>query len=259
MIHPSSVVSKKAKIGKDVVIGPFCRVHDNVEIGDGCYLDSHVVVGSLYGEVIIGKNNKLYGFSLIGGPPQDLKYKNEKTKLILGENNTIRESVTMSIGTVTGTGETRVGNGNLIMAYAHVAHDNVIGNNNVIANSVQLAGHVTVEDKVTIGGMCAVNQFVHIGKHAFIGGGSLINKDILPFVIAQGSYAVARATNKIGLERSGFSEETVQNINRAIRILTQAKGTLEESVNRIQQECGNSEEVGYLLHFIKNSKRGIAL
>jgi len=259
MIHESSFVSPKAKIGKDVVIGPFCRVHDGVEIGDGCYLDSHVVIGSQDGEVIIGKNNKFYGFSLIGGPPQDLKYKGEKTKLVIGDSNTIRESVTMSIGTATGGGVTQIGNGNLIMAYSHVAHDNRIGNNNVIANTVQLAGHVTVEDKVTIGGMCAVNQFVKIGKNAFVAGGSFINKDILPFTIAQGRYAITRATNKIGLERSGFTEDAIKNINRAVRILTQGGGILEESVRRIDSECDKIEEINYLVSFIKSSERGIAL
>ncbi len=259
MIHESSIVSKKAKIGKDVVIGPFCRIHDNVEIGDGCYLDSHVAVGSLTGQVVIGNNNKIYGFSLIGGPPQDLKYKGEPTQLIIGNNNTIRESVTMSIGTVTGGGITKIGDGNLIMAYSHVAHDNKIGNNNVIANTVQLAGHVTIEDKVTIGGLCAVNQFVRIGKHAFVAGGALVNKDVLPYTIAQGGYALTRATNKIGLERSGFSEETIKNINRAVRILTQGTGILEESLTRIAGECANIDEVNYLVNFIKSSERGVAL
>lgn len=259
MIHPSSVVSKKAKIGKDVTVGPFCIIHDNVEIGDGCYLDSHVILGSKDGELIVGKNNKFYGFSLIGGPPQDLKYKGEKTRLVIGDGNTIRESCTISIGTTNGGGETLIGNGNLIMAYVHLGHDGRIGNNNVLANNIQLAGHVTIEDKVTVGGVCAVNQYVKFGKHSFIGGGSIINKDVLPFSITQGNYAVCRATNKIGLERSGFQEETIKNINRAIRILTQGEGTVEESIKRIQAECEVGEEVQYLVNFIKNSQRGVAL
>lgn len=259
MIHESSIISKKAKIGKNVTIGPFCIIHDNVEIGDDCYLDSHVIIGSKDGEVSIGKNNKFYGFSLIGGPPQDLKYKGEKTKLVMGDGNIVRESCTLSIGTVTGGGVTQIGSGNLIMAYVHLGHDGKIGNNNVLANSIQIAGHVTIEDKVTIGGVCAVNQFVKFGKHSFIGGGSSINKDILPYTIAQGNYALCRATNKIGLERSGFSEATIKNINRAVRILTQRDGTLDEALSRIQKECEVGEEVQYLVDFIKTSERGVAL
>lgn len=259
MIHETSIVSPKAKIGKDVVIGPFCRIHDGVTIGDGCYLDSHVVIGAVNGEVVIGKNNKFYGFSLIGGPPQDLKYKGENTRLVIGDNNTFRESVTLSIGTVNGGGETRVGSNNLLMAYCHVAHDDKLGNSIVIANGVQLAGHVTIEDKVTVGGLCAVNQFVRIGKNAFIAGGALVNKDALPFSITQGAYATTRATNKIGLERAGYSELAIQNINRAIRILTRGAGTIDESLKRIEEECEKLEEILYLVDFIKKSERGVAL
>jgi UDP-N-acetylglucosamine acyltransferase len=259
MIHPTSIISPKAKIGTDVQIGPFCRVHDGVTLGDGCMLDSHVVLGAETGEVIIGKNNKFYGFSLIGGPPQDLKYKGEKTQLLIGDNNTIRECVTISIGTVTGHGKTTIGNGNLIMAYSHVGHDDIIGDGNVLANLVQLAGHVTIEDKVTVGALSAVNQFVKIGRNSFIAGASMINKDILPYCIAQGNYATVRATNKIGLERSGFSEQAVTNINRAIRILTKGGATVEESLGRIADECDKIPEIEYLVSFVKSSERGLAL
>ncbi len=259
MIHPTSVISPNAKIGKDVYIGPFCRIHDNVTIGDGTMLDSHVVIGSVAGEVHIGKSNKFYGFCLVGGPPQDLKYKGERTKLVMGDGNTIRECVTISIGTVTGHGETSIGDGNLLMAYCHVGHDDRIGNNNVLANQVQLAGHVTIEDRVTLGALCAVNQFVKIGKHAFLAGASMINKDVLPYSIAQGNYATVRATNKIGLERSGFSENAILNINRAVRILTKGGSTIDESLSRIGDECDKIPEIEYLVSFIKSSDRGIGL
>ena len=209
MIHPSSVISPKAVIGKDVTIGPFCRIHDNVTIGDGCVLDSHVVIGSEAAEVIVGKNNKFYGFCLVGGPPQDLKFKGEKTQLILGDGNTIRECVTMSVGTVTGHGKTVIGNGNLFMAYCHIAHDDVVGDSNVFANSVQLAGHVTIESRVILGAGTMINQFVRVGNFAFLAGASMINKDIVPYCMAQGNYATIRGTNKIGLERSGMTEDTV--------------------------------------------------
>jgi UDP-N-acetylglucosamine acyltransferase len=259
MIHPTSVISPKAKIADNVTIGPFCRIHDNVTIGEGCVLDSHVVIGSEAGEVIIGKNNKFYGFCLVGGPPQDLKYKGEKTRLILGDNNTVRECVTMSIGTVTGHNETVIGSGNLFMAYCHVGHDVQIGNSNVLANQVQLAGHVIIEDKITIGALSAVNQFVRIGKNAFLAGASMINKDILPFTIGQGNYCVVRATNKIGLERAGFSEGAITNINRAVRILTKGSATVDEALSRIGDECEKLPEIEYLVSFVKSSQRGLAL
>jgi len=259
MIHSSSVVSPKAKIGSNVSIGPFCYVHDNVTLGDDCMLDSHVTIGSKTGEVVIGKNNKFYGACLIGGPPQDLKYKGEKTRLVVGDNNTIRESVTISIGTVTGHGETLIGDGNLIMAYCHVGHDDKIGNSNVLANLVQLAGHVVIEDRVTIGALSAINQFVRIGRNAFVAGASMVNKDILPFCIAQGNYATVRATNKIGLSRSGFSDDAITYINRAIRILTKGSTTLEEALIRIKEECRGNPEVEYLIDFAKSSERGIGL
>jgi UDP-N-acetylglucosamine acyltransferase len=259
VIHPSSVISPNAKIGKNVSIGPFCFIHDNVTLGDDCYLDSHVTVGSKTGEVIIGKNNKFYGASTIGGPPQDLKYKGEKTRLVVGDNNTIRESVTISIGTPTGHGETKIGDGNLIMAYCHVAHDNVIGSNNVLANLLQLAGHVTIEDRVTVGGLSAVNQFVRLGRNSFIAGASMVNKDVLPFSIAQGNYATVRATNKIGLSRSGMSEEVITQINRAIRIITKGSTSVEEALRRIKEECEPTPEIHYLYDFVKSSTRGLAL
>ncbi|MDZ4677871.1 MAG: acyl-ACP--UDP-N-acetylglucosamine O-acyltransferase [Oligoflexia bacterium] len=257
MIHSTSVISPKAEIGQNVTIGPFCFIHDNVTIGDGCILDSHVVVGSVAGEVIIGKNNKLFGFGLIGGPPQDLKYKGEKTRVIIGDNNTIRECVTISIGT--GQGDTIIGSGNLFMAYCHVGHDDTIGNNNVLANQVQLAGHVIIEDKVTVGALSAVNQFVRIGRNSFLAGASMVNKDILPYGIAQGNYATIRATNKIGLERAGFSENAVTNINRAIRILTKGSATIDEALSRIADECEKIPEIEYLVDFVKKSERGLGL
>ena len=259
MIHPSSVISPNAKIGKDVVIGPFCFIHENVTIGEGSYLDSHVTIGSKTGEVIIGKNNKFYGGGLIGGPPQDLKYKGEKTRLVVGHSNTFRESVTISIGTPHGGGETTIGNNNLIMAYCHVGHDNKIGDFNVIANLTQTAGHVTIEDKCIVSALSAINQFVRIGRNSFSAGSSMVNKDILPFSMAQGNYATVRATNKIGLKRNGFSEDAILQIHKAIRILTMGGGTVEESLARIQEECDQTEEIAYMVRFIRESKRGLAL
>jgi len=257
-IHPSSYVSPKAKIGKNVTIGPFCQIYDNVTIGDDCVLHSHVVMGSEHAVVEMGSNNQIYSFTLLGGPPQDLKYKGEQTKLVIGNNNIIRENVTMSIGTPNGRGTTRMGDNCMLMAYVHVGHDGLLGNHVVLANQVQLAGHVIVEDKTFLGGLCAVNQFTRIGKYAYIGGGSWINKDIPHFCMAQGNYAIIRGTNKVGMKRNGFSDEAVENVNRALRILTKGTGTTEEALARIADEC-KGPEVGELVAFVRSSERGIAL
>lgn len=258
-IHPSSIVSKEAEIADDVEIGPFCSIAGKVTIGSGTKLVSHVSIGSEFGIVEIGKNNLFTSGCVVGGPPQDLKYKSEPTKLIIGDNNMIREMATLNIGTPGGGGVTRLGNGCLIMAYVHVAHDCLLGNNVVIANSTQLAGHVTIEDFARIGGVCAINQFVRIGKFAFIAGDSVINKDIVPYSMAQGRYAVIRATNRIGLERAGYSKEDIESINRAIRILTKGSSTVAEALERIDKECAKSDALDYFLNFIRSSERGLAL
>ena len=261
-IHPSSVVSKEAEIGNDVVIGPFCVVKGRVRIGDGTVLESHVSVGNDHGIVELGKKNHLFPGSAVGGPPQDLSYKGEPTKLILGDANVIREFATLNCGTAKGGGVTRMGSHCLIMSYAHVAHDCHIGDYVVIANSTQLAGHVTFEDHVKVGGMCGFNQFVKIGKHAFIAGDSAVNKDILPFTIAQGKYAVMRAPNSIGMERAGYTKDEVDGVNRAVRIVTKGGGTIEEAIARIQTECSQNASVQYFIDAIKASvagSRGLAI
>lgn len=257
-IHPSSVISKEVELGKDVYIGPFCTVSGRTKIGDGTKLESHVSIGSEFGIVEIGKNNRISAYAAVGGPPQDLKYKGEATKLIIGDNNVIREMATINIGTPGGGGVTTIGNDNLIMSYAHVAHDCVLGDHVVIANSSQLAGHVVLEDHVKVSGMCGFAQFVRVGKYAYIGGDSAVNKDILPYTIAQGSYAVMRATNRIGLERAGFSKEDIESINRAVRIITKGSNTIEESLERIHQECKISPAMEYFIQFLKASTKGVA-
>ncbi len=257
-IHPSSVISKEAEIGKGVVIGPFCVVRGRVQVGDGTHLDSHVCLGSDLGIVKLGRNNRICAGAAVGGPPQDLKYKGEPTQLIMGDNNVIRELATINIGTPGGGGITRVGNDCLIMSYAHVAHDCSVGDHVVIANSSQLAGHVVLEDHVKVNGMCGFSQYVRVGKYAYIAGDSAINKDILPFTMAQGKYAVMRATNKIGLERAGFSKEDIESINRAVRILTKGTDTIEECLERIAKECQMSPAMEYFVAFLKSSTRGVA-
>lgn len=258
-IHPSSVISKDAEIGNDVEIGPFCVIRGRVKIGAGCVLESHVSVGNDFGVVELGKNNRLAAGAAVGGPPQDLSYKGEPTKLVIGDNNTIREFATLNCGTPKGGGVTRVGSNCLIMAYAHVAHDCQVGNHVVIANSTQLAGHVIFEDHVKTGGMCGFNQFVRVGAYAFIAGDSAVNKDILPYTISQGKYAVMRACNSIGLERAGFAKDDIDSVNRAVRIVTKGGGTIEESIARIQNECLMTDSVKHFVDFMKSSSRGIAI
>lgn len=261
-IHPSSVISKEAEIGNNVTIGPFCVIKGRAKIGDGTVLESHVSLGNEHGIVELGKNNVLASGAAVGGPPQDLSYKGEPTRLIIGDRNTIREFATLNCGTKKGGEITRLGSDCLIMAYAHIAHDCQIGDHCVIANSTQLAGHVVFEDHVKVGGMCAFNQFVRVGKHAFIAGDSAANKDILPFTIAQGRYAVMRAPNSIGMERSGYTKQEVDAVKIAVRIITKGGGTIDEALARIQKECASAPAVEYFVDFIKASvagPRGLAI
>lgn len=256
-VHPTSVISPEAEIDSDVVIGPFCYIRGNVRIGSGTFIESHVSIGAETGRVEIGKNNRIHAGVILGGPPQDKKFRNEKSFLIIGDGNQLRESVTMSLGTGEG-GRTTLGNNNLIMAYCHFGHDCHVGSENVVANSSQFAGHVEIGDRVNVGGMCAFNQFVRIGSYSFLAGYSAVNKDILPYSIAQGNYAVVRATNKIGLERSGLPPKAIEAIHKAIRIITKGSSTIAEGLARIQEECQDSAELRVLVDFIKSSKRGLA-
>lgn len=258
-VHPTSIISKEAIIDPTVEIGPYCIIKGQVKIGKNSVLKNNVIIGCEEGVVEIGEGNHIYTGAVLGEVPQDKKYKGEKTKLLIGNNNHIREYTTLNLGTVQGGGVTVLGDNNLVMAYAHFGHDCIVGHHNVIANSCQLAGHVTVQDHVTIGGMSGVNQFATLGSHCFIAGFSSINKDILPYSIAQGNFAVVRATNKIGLERKGISEKSISEINKAIRIMTKGDSTVEERVERIQRECESCPEIEYFVNFVKKSERGIAI
>lgn len=258
-IHPSSVVSKDVILADDVEIGPYCNIQGQVKIGQGTFVEGHVSIGSKYGIVEIGKNNRISPGAVLGGPPQDISYKAEPTKLIIGDNNVIREFTTLNLATSKGDGITEIGSNCYFMAYSHVGHDCKIGNSVTVANNTHFGGHCEIEDNVTIGGMSALNQFTRVGKYAFVAGSSIVNKDILPFTRAQGNYALMRATNKVGLLRKGFSKEEVANIHKAIRIVIMGEGTIDEAVARIQSECVQSEQIQYFLHSIRASKRGIAI
>ena len=257
-IHPTAIVSQEAEIADDVVIGPFCTITGKVKIGSGSRLESHALVGNPHGIVELGKNNHIFPGAVIGGPPQDLSYKNEVTRLIIGDGNIFRECVTVNCGTFKEQGITRIGNNCLIMAYVHVAHDCQLGDHVVVANTTQFAGHVKVDSNVRIGGVVAIAQFNRIGKYAYIGGGSTVNKDVLPFSIAEGNFAKVRATNKIGMTRAGFPRKTIDDINRAIRFLIMGGRTMEEALKLIADECGDSDEIKHLVSFINSSSNGIA-
>ncbi len=258
-IHPTTIINGEVQIEEGVEIGPYCLIQGNVSIKKGTFVEGHVTLGSRYGVMEIGENNHFAPGAVIGGPPQDVTYKSEPTRLKIGNNNIFREFSTVNIATSKGDKETTIGNNNYFMAYTHVGHDCKLGNNIVIANDTHLGGHTMIDDNVTIGGVCAFNQFTKVGRGAFIAGSSVVNKDILPFSRAQGNYAVCRATNKVGLARKGFSREEVQNIHKAIRILLLGSDTIDEGLARIGAECTVSPNLEYLIQFVKSSKRGIAL
>jgi UDP-N-acetylglucosamine acyltransferase len=258
-IHPSSIISSEVEIADDVEIGPFCVIQGKVKIGQGTFVEGHVTLGSRHGILEIGEKNYFSPGAVIGGAPQDISYKGEPTYLIIGNNNTFREFSTVNLATSKHDKKTEIGNNGYFMAYTHVGHDCKIGNNVVIANDSHLGGHCIIEDGVTIGGVSAFNQFVRVGRGAFIAGSSVVTKDILPFCRAQGNYAMARATNKIGLSRKGFSREEVSNVHKAIRIMLLGSHTVDEGIARIQQECVQSENIEYFIQFMKASKRGLAI
>lgn len=258
-IHPTAIVSEAAKLADDVVVGPYVVIRGKTTVGSGTVVDQFASLGSDSTETIIGKNNRIHPGAVIGEVPQDLKYRGELTKLVVGDNNVFREYTTVNAGTPKGGGITSIGNSGLFMSYVHIAHDCKIGDHVVIANSGQLAGHVELANHVKVGGVCCFNQFVRAGIHAYIAGDSTVNKDILPFSIAQGKYAVMRAANQVGMERSGYSKEDILSVRRAIRWITKGGGTVDEALERIEEECEPSEALQALTQFIKESQRGLAL
>jgi len=256
MIHPSAIVDESSKLAVDAEVGPYAIIGKHVTIGSGTTIGAHAVIGDW---TTIGENNQIFHHTSVGAPPQDLKYHGEEAWTRIGDNNVIREFATIHRGTPTGHGETVVGNGNLMMAYSHVAHDCIIGNGVVMANVATLAGHVTVEDNVILGGLVAVHQFSTIGAYAMIGGGTMVGLDILPYTIATSGKrdAKLRGLNLIGLKRRGFSDEAISNLKKAYKTLFMANLKIPEAITHIRSEISNCPEVDYLLAFIENSKRGI--
>jgi UDP-N-acetylglucosamine acyltransferase len=253
-IHSTAIVDSKAELDSDVEIGPFCIIHGGVRIKKGSRLFSNVIVE---GRTEIGENCAIHPFASIGLPPQDLKYKGEPTGLTIGNNNIIREYITIHRASVGGDGVTSVADNNFLMAYAHIAHDCKIGSSVIMSNAATLGGHVVVEDHAYIGGLVAVHQFTRIGRHAMVGGFSGINQDIPPYMIASGARAKLFGPNTIGLQRHGFSEKKINEIKKAYRILFREKRTLKEALKKILDEFPASEEVSHLVEFIEKNKRGI--
>ncbi len=253
MSSPLSSIHPKARIGKNVEIGPFVTIYEDVEIGDSCKIGPSVTIMN---GARIGNNCKIFPGAVISGEPQDLKYKGESTFAIIGDNTTIRECVTVNKGT-TGGNKTIVGSNCLLMAYAHVAHDCIIGNNCVISNNAALAGHIIIEDYAVLGGVSAVHQFVKIGQHAFVSGGSLVRKDVPPFVKAAKEPLSYIGINSIGLRRRGFNEDTISRIEDIYRILFVKNHNVSKALTLIEQEFDSSPEKNIILDFIRHSERGI--
>jgi UDP-N-acetylglucosamine acyltransferase len=255
MIHPTSFVDPAARVPASCSVGPYCIVEADVELGENCELLSHVVI---HGPSRIGANNRFFPFCTIGGEPQDISYKGEKTRLEMGDNNVVRECVTLNRGTAKGGGVTRVGSHTLIMAYSHVGHDSVIGDHAMLVNGATLAGHVTVEEWAVVGALCPVHQFVRIGAHSYIGGGTTITQDVLPFSkCVQPRDVKVFGTNSVGLERRGFSKERVQKIQHAFRMLVNSKLNTTQALEKLKAEGDQGEDVAMLIRFIEQSERGV--
>jgi len=254
-IHPTAIIDPRARIAPNCEIGPYCVIGPDVEIGEHCQLISHV---TLEGPAKIGAHNRFYPFCSIGLAPQDLSYAGEPTCLQIGDYNQIREFVTISRGTVKGGGLTRVGSHNLIMAYSHIAHDCKIGDHTILANAATLGGHVIVEDWATVGALCPVHHFVRIGAYSFIGGGTTITRDVLPF----SKTAAARDThayglNAIGLERRGFSKERIRKIHHAYKVLLASRLNTSQALEQLKSEPDRGDDVDMLIKFIETSERGV--
>jgi UDP-N-acetylglucosamine acyltransferase len=257
-IHPSAIVAEGAVVPASCTVGPFCTIGANVVLGEDCELVSHVV---LDGHTTLGKGNRIFPFACLGIAPQDLKYAGEPTRLQIGDGNTIRESVTISRGTVHGGGLTRLGSDCLIMAYAHIGHDSTVGDGCILANAATLAGHVIVEDFAVVGALCPVHQYCRIGKYSYVGGGTTITQDVLPYSltsIERNNHAYG--LNKVGLQRRGFTPEQLRALSTAMRILTSGKHNTTQALEVIHDmlaQGAGGEHVKYLAAFAAASERGV--
>jgi len=254
-VHPSAIVDSSSSIPRSCTIGPYCVIGPEVELGENCRLLSHVVIE---GPSKIGRNNSFFPFCAIGTAPQDVSYKGEPTRLEMGDYNEIRECVTLTRGTLKGGGVTRIGSHTLIMAYAHVGHDTQIGDHCMLVNGATLAGHVIVEEWAVVGAMCPVHQFVRIGAHAYIGGGTTITQDVLPFSMTSASRDThAYGLNKVGLERRGFSKERIRKLHHAYKTLLASKLNTSQALERLKAEPDHGHDVDQIIRFIERADRGV--
>lgn len=252
MIDKTAIIDPSAKLAKNVHVGPYSIIGPDVEIGEGTWIGPHVVI---QGPTKIGRDNRFYQFCSVGEAPQDLKFKGEKTYLEIGDRNTIREFCTINRGTAQDQSYTRIGNDNLFMAYVHIAHDCVVGNSNIFANNASLAGHVTVEDYVTFGGFSGVFQFCRVGAHSFISTNSVVIKDVPPYVKVSGYYAKPYGLNTVGLQRRGFSDETITQLRRAYKVIYRNGLTVAQALDELRKM--DNSDITPLIEFIQASNSGI--
>jgi UDP-N-acetylglucosamine acyltransferase len=255
MIHPTAIIDAGAKVPASCRVGPYCVIGGDVTLGEDCRLLSHVTIG---GPTKIGSHNSFFPFAAIGMAPQDVTYKGEPTRLEIGHHNEIREYVTINRGTVKGGGLTKVGSHLLIMAYTHIGHDCVIGDHAMLVNGATLGGHVTVEEWAVVGALCPVHQFVRIGAHSYIGGGTTITQDVLPFSMTSAARAThAYGMNKVGLERRGFAKERIAKIHHAYKVLLASKMNTSQAIEKLKSESDRGEDVDMLIRFIEAAERGV--
>lgn len=254
-IHPTAVIDSSAELADDVEVGPYTVIGPNVRIGAGTVIGPHA---HIVRDTTIGAGCAIHHGAAVGGDPQDLKYNNEKTELVIGDGTVVREFATLNRGT-TAHGRTELGTQCLVMAYAHVAHDCIIGNGVILANSVNMGGHVVIEDNVIVGGLTAIHQFVRIGRHAFVGGSSAVRKDVAPYVKAAGDPLRLFGLNSVGLRRRGFPEETRLSIKRAYRLFFHSTLNIAQALERARAELPDSPELKHFLDFVADSERGMTV
>lgn len=254
MIHPTAIIDPTSTLASGVSVGPYSVIGPNVVIGADTWIGPHVVIN---GPTTIGERNKIFQFASIGEDPQDLKFDGEHSVLEIGNDNTIREYVTMNRGTTGGGGVTRVGNQNLFMAYIHVAHDCIIADKVIMANGASLAGHVTVGEHAILAGFACVHQFCVVGEHSFVGLNSVANKDVAPYVMVVGNYATARGINKEGLRRRGYSESDIHDLHRAFMDLIKSRGDRQAALEKVRPLAEKTAAVARLVDFFENSERGV--
>jgi UDP-N-acetylglucosamine acyltransferase len=254
LIHPTAIIHPDARLADGVTVGPYAVISERVSIGRGTKVGPHAVIKPF---VEIGCDNDIYQFASIGEVPQDLKFGGEETRLVIGDRNTIREFTTLNRGTVGGGGATTIGSDCLIMAYAHVAHDCVIGDHAILANSVQMGGHVHIGEYAILGGGTVIHQFVRVGEHSMIGGGSALPQDIPPYTIAAGNRAELSGLNLVGLSRRGFSADSIAALKKAYRIIFRSGLTVKDAMKKVGEEVPHTPEVDRLVEFMTTSERGV--